>query len=236
MQQPRHERNRPGKRGSRTTNSDSTKRGKRLPGPTGRAPAKDPFDFFPPPSNAVATTSRCPSHPTQKQGPQEYAGRWLGIPIAAKIAKGLVVLLLLFLLLPANNLTIPHPFPPLLRKRRKRCRSLTSDEIPVWMFVLGNTIKRFFVHTAIALVFLTNLATPPHMNLTWLILLCTYIYTFAGYMYHPRNPPVGLSLSFLLIPTQPHRPLCSSAQSSVSLLSLPHPAGCTNPNGHYFEY
>ena len=40
-----------------------------------------------------------------------------------------------------------------------------------------------------------------------------YIYTFAGYMYYPRNPPVGLSLSFLL--SQP-----SLIGPSVVVLSL----------------
>jgi hypothetical protein len=33
------------------------------------------------------------------------------------------------------------------------------------------------------------------------ILLHENIYTIAGYMYYPRNPPVGLSLSFPIIPT-----------------------------------
>ena len=97
------------------------------------------------------------------------------------------------LLTTSLNLAILHPPPPLLRKRQRRCRSLkSSDEIPVWLFVFVNKIKRLFVHTAIALVFLSNLDTPPHINLTWFTLLwCVqYIYTFVGYRYYPRNPPL----------------------------------------------
>ena len=46
----------------------------------------------------------------------------------------------------------------------------------MWLYVLGDKIKCFLVHTAVSVFILTNLTTPPHINLTWLTLLCsTYI-------------------------------------------------------------
>ena len=63
---------------------------------------------------------------------------------------------------------------------------------------------------------------PPTHEFNLVNFIVQYIYTFADYMYYPRNSPVGLSLSFLTLPTKPHRPLCGSAQSSDSLLVLPH--------------
>jgi hypothetical protein len=51
-------------------------------------------------------------------------------------------------------------------------------------------------------------------------------------MYHPRNTPVGLSLSYLSLATQPHLPRCESAKPPGSLLALSHPTGHNDPNGH----
>ena len=46
----------------------------------------------------------------------------------------------------------------------------------MWLYVLGDKIKCFLVHTAVSVFILTNLTTPPHINLTMLTLLCsTYI-------------------------------------------------------------
>jgi len=60
------------------------------------------------------------------QGPQEYAGRWFDFLIVAKIAKGLVVLLLLFLLFPANNLAKPRYSSP-----SPTAAPQTSEKVPI---------------------------------------------------------------------------------------------------------